>query len=685
MPEAHKSTMKITRDGRPFTKDLHDLFSALIIQMPLDTHRVLFRSYPCTFTTDEAVANLGNLKFSHTLRSRKGLKESSVTTTTTTFSMTKDMAKALLTQFLDARLFVNASDSANLSLKDKGVWQVTPKGLCILEGFVDRSVVDGSHLNLLYAHVRPTKVIEIERASADDALVLTRSILTVILKTMMGFLPKESPGSSSSSLSNQSLSGKSKLEVEPKITPDHSFTGSLFADWINDYVTVVDLAEAEAIGNELMLYGWMEQIADEVDRRLEDTTVFKSTKYALYHLTKTGRNLLSGSSELNDMKSNMVANATIMARDKLAARTDKNRISSSDMSSDSVEEGEATLQEMLANDKLAIIAEKQRVKKTLLDSPRSMTRSGSGGSSPSGNSDMTSMHFANEIQQASKHGNVPPPAPMRQKHNSVGDRGRTIDLSTGRRLSSSNTDARSIASTNSISSLNEGDAHTMDGKDSNYTKLGQILEDPHLRQLFREHLKANFCEENICFWMDYHTMRRSIKGSISSRSVDQQKELLIEAYQIYSTYVAPGSSREVNIDHILRQEMDQFISSISTVVTSPFVNAPFQNSDTSTVILTTSNPANSLRMLIRMLDKVDDHVYRLMAQDSVPKFIRTEKDKEALSDLETSKRDSGNGSESSSQPATPPATLSDTLSDRKHKAEYSAMRSAVSPIIIRSE
>ncbi|KAM3582118.1 hypothetical protein VKS41_005547 [Umbelopsis sp. WA50703] len=434
-----------------------------------------------------------------------------------------------------------------------------------------------------------------------------------------------------------------------------------------------------------MLYGWMEQIADEVDRRLEDTTIFKSTKYALYHLTKTGKNQLGCSSESNDVKSNMIANATIMVRDKAAVRTNRNRKSSSDMSADSVEEGEATLQEMLANDKLAIIAEKQRVKKSLMDNSRSMSRSGSGGSSPSGNTDMTSMHFTNEIQQPSKRGNVQTPAPIRPKHSSVSDRGRTIDLSSSRRLSSSNTDTRSIASTNSISSFNETDAHTVDGKDSNYTKLGQILEDPNLRQLFREHLKANFCEENICFWMDYHTMRRSIKGSISSRSLEQQKELLIEAYQIYSTYVAPGSSREVNIDHILRQEMDQFISSISTVVTSPFVNAPFQNSDSSTVILTTSNPANSLRMLIRMLDKVDDHVYRLMAQDSVPKFIRTEKDKEALNELESSKRDSGNGSESSSQPATPPAILSDSLADRKHKAEYSAMRSAVSPIIIRTE
>lgn len=180
-----------------------------MIQMPMDTHRVLFRSYPCTFTTDEAVANLGNLKFSHTLRSPKGSKESSVTTTTTTFSMTRDMAKTLLTQFLDARLFINAADPNNQNLKDRGVWQVTPKGLCMLEGFVDRSVVDGSHLNFLYAHVRPIKVIELERAPADDALILSRSSLTRIVKTMMGIVPM-TPSSSAGSVSLHSFGGNSK-------------------------------------------------------------------------------------------------------------------------------------------------------------------------------------------------------------------------------------------------------------------------------------------------------------------------------------------------------------------------------------------------------------------------------------------------------------------------------------------
>lgn len=470
-----------------------------------------------------------------------------------------------------------------------------------------------------------------------------------------------------------------KSDMDYRGNFDQSFTGLTFAEWMCDYTTVIDASESEAVGNELLLFGWLEQIVDEADRKLEDTTVFKPTKYALYHLTKTGKNIVGWSTESpasNEMKSTLVTSAALNARTE-AARL---RSSSSSISAETIEDGEATLQEMLTNDRLAMMNEKQRIQKGQIEGQRSPSRAGSTGSPANGNLDMPSISFANEVQQAAKRSNATS-SPLRPKHISISDRGRTIDLSSKHRLSSS--DTRSIASTNSISSLTDSDTQIGDGKDSNHTKLRQILDDIQIRQLFREHLKANFCEENICFWMDYHTMRRSIKGSITNRSLEQQKELLVEGYQIYSTYIAPGSTRELNIDHILRQEMDQFIASISTIVISPFVNAPFQSSENNTVVLTTSNPANSLRTLIRMLDKVDDHVYRLMAQDSIPKFIRTEKYKEAAGEIESSKRDSGNGIES--KPGTPSSALSDSLADRQQKAEYSAMRSAAAPVIIRTE
>ncbi|CAI2198764.1 10056_t:CDS:2, partial [Funneliformis geosporum] len=50
--------MQTTRSGRPFVKDIHDLFSTLIISLPMETHRTLFKNYANSFTTEETIANL---------------------------------------------------------------------------------------------------------------------------------------------------------------------------------------------------------------------------------------------------------------------------------------------------------------------------------------------------------------------------------------------------------------------------------------------------------------------------------------------------------------------------------------------------------------------------------------------------------------------------------------------------
>src|ERR1044072_2639589 len=113
--------------------DLHDLFATLVVSLPMETHRNLFRSYPNSFTTEEAIANLGSLKFtqSHRTPDPKDPSRIITTTTTTTFSMTKDMAKSVCQTFMDARLFENLADSSSRSFKDKSVYGLTPKGLSI--------------------------------------------------------------------------------------------------------------------------------------------------------------------------------------------------------------------------------------------------------------------------------------------------------------------------------------------------------------------------------------------------------------------------------------------------------------------------------------------------------------------------------------------------------------------------
>ena len=53
-------------------------------------------------------------------------------------------------------------------------------------------------------------------------------------------------------------------------------------------------------------------------------------------------------------------------------------------------------------------------------------------------------------------------------------------------------------------------------KDSHTSKLKQILEEPSLRSLFREFLRANFCEENLSFWLDVQDFKRRFNTTSSA-------------------------------------------------------------------------------------------------------------------------------------------------------------------------
>ncbi|KAG1239333.1 hypothetical protein G6F68_018662 [Rhizopus microsporus] len=83
----YTTMMRITKKGRPYTKDLYDMFSAVLLQTNLTDHRSLFRTYPYTFTTEEAVKVMSSLKFIHVLRQPDPSNPSHqiATRTTTTF------------------------------------------------------------------------------------------------------------------------------------------------------------------------------------------------------------------------------------------------------------------------------------------------------------------------------------------------------------------------------------------------------------------------------------------------------------------------------------------------------------------------------------------------------------------------------------------------------------------------
>jgi hypothetical protein len=65
---------------------------------------------------------------------------------------------------------------------------------------------------------------------------------------------------------------------------------------------------------------------------------------------------------------------------------------------------------------------------------------------------------------------------------------------------------------------NHGDKE-VHAKDSHAARLKQILDEPALRSLFREFLRANFCEENLSFWLDVQDFKRRFNTTSSAVAV----------------------------------------------------------------------------------------------------------------------------------------------------------------------
>lgn len=169
-------------------------------------------------------------------------------------------------------------------------------------------------------------------------------------------------------------------------------------------------------------------------------------------------------------------------------------------------------------------------------------------------------------------------------------------------------------------------------KESNTDRLRFIMEEPQLRALFREFLRSNFCEENLSFYLDVQDFKKSfsttssaiaatpapsrpgVKGTPGQLAMEKHHEALIQkAFVIYNTYLAPSSQSELNIDHGLRNELSGYLSDVIQSLTGK----TFQGR----VELEQANAFNAtqLQTMIRLYERIQTHVFRLMATDSVPK------------------------------------------------------------------
>lgn len=196
-------------------------------------------------------------------------------------------------------------------------------------------------------------------------------------------------------------------------------------------------------------------------------------------------------------------------------------------------------------------------------------------------------------------------------------------------------------------------------------RLHDVLKDPGMLHLFRAHLESEFCSENLFVYSEISTLLDQmgvLEGFLASESSDvRERDLIIQklsdeclskAYSIYSTFLTVGAPKELNINHDLKQE----ISKVMMHPNSPCARTTFTIEEKGEIDIASLRCGESLRMsssaaLISVVSpRVDrtlavlrqmkplllgvrEHIFLLMKDDSLPKFLGSETFKEGVSGM----------------------------------------------------
>jgi DNA-binding PadR family transcriptional regulator len=562
--------MKTTKRGRPFLKDTLDLFATLIVSLTLTTHKQFFRTFQNSFSTDEAAKNLASLKFSQSNRGPDPREPSRVvtTTTTTTFTMTRDMAKAMSQHFMDARLIENAADPSSNLFKDRGVYVLTPKGLHVLERFITKNGMNSDHLQQVFV-TQPIciKLLHLERRSVDDEIIVTQSVITALFRRFAGRQP------------NYVDPDKNK---DPFVSHHERSKGiALFDGSARDIGRTITNKDVKYCFAAVTALEWLCDFTSVVGREEAAEMAAQFVRFGLITLVSDKR-------KNNDSAIIFTVRGSAPGGNSLVSQHGEFRCTAKAIYR-ITDEGRA----------LAQWDENETPQSSSTHLPR---RSLEDRSSDTGLSSLTSASSSTSVNT--------PNGPS--------------DLRIHRRISMAER-------------LNAGyeAAERQGTRESNTDRLRSIIEEPQLRALFREFLRSNFCEENLSFWLDVKDFKRKFNITSSAIAVtpaprgpnrstpgqaamERHHESLIHtAFVIYNKYLAPSSQHELNIDHGLRNELAGYLNEVMTNLTGREFHGHVNPDEAQ------SFNATQLQTMIRLYERIQTHVFRLMATDSVPKFIKT--------------------------------------------------------------
>lgn len=568
-----------------------------MVSLDLSDRTRFFRTYTNSFTTDDAAENLASLRFSQSNRTSdpNDAQRIVTTTTTTTFSMSRDIAKGICQHFMDARLIENAADPTAAAFKDRGIYQITPKGLHVLERFITKNGIAADHLVQVFSS-QPIcmKLLHLERRQSDDEIHISRAVVEVIFRRFTGgrnpnytvephnardtsvkpFIDSLRPAEGfdrSGGVELQDVTEKSKSGT--LVVTRQVFNAVSAIDWLVDYSTCCCREEAGELMAHFVRYGLVKLYLDrsktgdrvgaaEARGSSSGEAEYRHGPRVLYRITDEGRRVAGSDGGV------------------VAAASNPNTLGNSHNSNNNT------------------------------SSKPSSERGGALDDDPADDS-----------------GSAP----------SL-DRTQPTDRSFAGGTGLSNVAESQIAGRQAVVDLFRADyeaGHAAWPKDqhSTTTRLRAILDEPALRALFRDFLRANYCDENLGFWIDVADFRRRFSttssavggsaqqaaqrkkhGTATTAMETHQHNLVAAALHIYNTYLAPLSPSELNIDHNLRADVVNYVNrSLAEVgVKSVGDDGP----------QVPALRATQVQTLLRQYERIQEHIFRLLATDQVPRFVR---------------------------------------------------------------
>ncbi|KAF9350855.1 hypothetical protein BGX34_000957 [Mortierella sp. NVP85] len=552
------------------------------------------------------------------------------------------MAKNLCQTFMDARLFESASDRSRREFHNKGIYQVTGKGAHIVEKFVHRNALSIEGTRHITANATP-RILFLERTEDEDAIVLNHKTVDAIFKRFAGLRPNviarvsDSPGEPSSLASSP---GRDRVQtnidryngIEVKDQQHnydmykHTFYGKAAVDWLLDYTTVISKEEAICIAQEMVTARYIEQVGEE---HRSGQTLFKTGNSALYHFTELGRAVLGWESLIRSRGSSI--NTDWMDdRGPTGPKTDRS-------SSEPLSTQFKLTWNSVPRLPISIAREECR---SADESSLNATYRFNDESMANNEASRRLSQILNDpaLQILSEPGPMSSYAPSSSGKESVGHR--EGETSTGGTIASMGSTALPTT--------------------SNTTRLNLILSNVTLRDMFKNFLKQNICEENLAFYLevlDYKNMfnmlinaTRSYTQSLSDQEPlsptagskagsanishpaslrELEKQICTQAFAIYETFLVSGAPRELNLPHQMRQDITAHMEAVVRNMNAP---SPPSSDPLNHGNVEHNDSAGPQRELIHisLFDRIHEHIFRLMSTDSVPKFTKTDKYREMM-------------------------------------------------------